>query len=57
MTTTMESTKPGANRSPSLLTSEDLYLFNEGRHFRFYDKLGAHLMEAGTCFSVWAPNA
>ncbi|MGH9880915.1 MAG: 1,4-alpha-glucan branching protein GlgB, partial [Pyrinomonadaceae bacterium] len=45
----------------SLLTSEDLYLFNEGRHYRAYDKLGAHLIEAGdergTCFSVWAPNA
>jgi len=45
----------------SILTSEDLYLFNEGRHYRLYEKLGAHLMEAdgerGACFSVWAPNA
>jgi 1,4-alpha-glucan branching enzyme len=45
----------------SLLTSEDYYLFNEGSHYRIYDKLGAHLVESngvpGTVFSVWAPNA
>src|SRR5947199_42685 len=45
----------------SLLTEQDLYLFNEGNHYRAYDKLGAHLSnagsEAGTCFAVWAPNA
>ena len=45
----------------SLLTDQDLYLFNEGRHYRVYDKLGAHLTtvngQAGTAFSVWAPNA
>ena len=45
----------------SLLTEEDLYLFNEGSHFRLHDKLGSHIVaEAdfqGTCFAVWAPNA
>ena len=45
----------------SLLTDDDLYLFNEGSHFRLYDKLGAHPMEhegkEGTCFAVWAPDA
>jgi 1,4-alpha-glucan branching enzyme len=45
----------------SLLTQNDLYLFNEGSHYRIYDKLGAHAMnvggEAGTYFAVWAPNA
>ena len=45
----------------SLLTADDLYLFNEGNHFRLYDKLGAHIMEAngqtGTYFAVWAPDA
>ncbi len=45
----------------SLLTADDLYLFNEGSHYRLYDKMGAHLTEAkgaqGTAFSVWAPNA
>ena len=45
----------------SLLTEQDLYLFNEGRNYRTYEKLGAHLTsqngETGTSFSVWAPNA
>ena len=44
-----------------LLTEQDLYLFNQGRHYRAYDKLGCHLTsvgdQAGACFSVWAPNA
>jgi 1,4-alpha-glucan branching enzyme len=39
----------------------DLQLFNEGNHFRTYDKLGAHVVEhggvKGTAFAVWAPNA
>jgi 1,4-alpha-glucan branching enzyme len=40
------------------ISKDDLYLFNEGSHFRLYDKLGAHLLvEGGTHFSVWAPNA
>jgi len=45
----------------TLVTDTDMYLFNEGSHFRLYDKLGAHPMkvgeEAGTMFGVWAPNA
>lgn len=45
----------------SLLADEDLFLFNEGSHFRLYDKLGAHPMTvdgtAGTYFAVWAPEA
>ncbi len=45
----------------SLLTADDLYLFNEGNHFRLYDKLGAHVVEhdgqTGTYFAVWAPDA
>jgi 1,4-alpha-glucan branching enzyme len=44
-----------------LLTSEDLHLFNEGTHYRIYEKLGAHITtvdgESGTSFAVWAPNA
>jgi 1,4-alpha-glucan branching enzyme len=47
--------------SPQLLTDHDLYLFNEGSHYRLYDKMGAHLVslngQAGAIFSVWAPNA
>src|SRR5271166_2327924 len=61
MTKTADSPMPGSRSDVSLLSPQDLFLFNEGRHFRSYDKLGAHPMEAGgergTCFSVWAPNA
>jgi 1,4-alpha-glucan branching enzyme len=45
----------------SLLSADDLFLFNEGSHFNLYDKLGAHPMTydgvEGTYFAVWAPNA
>jgi 1,4-alpha-glucan branching enzyme len=45
----------------SLLSNDDLYLFNEGTHYKLYDKLGAHLLTAdgteGIYFAVWAPNA
>lgn len=51
-------TSPAA---PTLLTDDDLYLFNEGSHFHLYQKLGAHQMTfdgvSGTYFAVWAPNA
>jgi 1,4-alpha-glucan branching enzyme len=42
---------------PNPLTEKDLYLFNEGTHFRLYDHLGAHLVDGGAWFAVWAPNA
>ena len=45
----------------SRLTTQDLHLFNEGTHFRLYEKLGAHASAAkgksGVDFAVWAPNA
>lgn len=45
----------------SLLTPEDLHLFNEGTHHRLYRRLGAHERTAGGThginFAVWAPNA
>src|SRR5258705_54736 len=45
----------------SLLTDDDIFLFNEGSHFRLADKLGAHVIERdgleGTYFAVWAPDA
>ncbi len=52
----------GAGREPfSLLTDDDVYLFNEGKHFRLYRHLGAHPAElagrAGTAFACWAPDA
>ena len=43
------------------LTSSDLHLLSEGRHFRLYQHLGCHSMVvdgvAGCYFAVWAPNA
>ncbi|HEU5393585.1 MAG TPA: 1,4-alpha-glucan branching enzyme, partial [Candidatus Methylomirabilis sp.] len=45
----------------SLLTDEDLYLFNEGTHSRLAERLGAHPVTAGgedgVFFAVWAPDA
>ncbi len=41
----------------SLLTDQDLHLFNEGTHVRLWEKLGAHAIEGGVHFAVWAPNA
>jgi 1,4-alpha-glucan branching enzyme len=39
----------------------DEHLFNEGRHLRVYEKLGAHLRALGdvrgASFAVWAPHA
>ncbi len=47
--------------SQTLLTQDDLYLFNEGSHFHLYERLGAHPLTVngvnGTAFGVWAPNA
>ncbi len=51
----------GVSYDVSRLSDDDLYLFNEGSHFRLYDKLGAHVGEAdgkpGVHFAVWAPGA
>jgi 1,4-alpha-glucan branching enzyme len=44
-----------------VLTDFDLHLIGEGRHYKIYEKLGAHVMEIngirGVHFAVWAPNA
>ncbi len=54
-------TGPSLSKSFTLLTEDDLYLFNEGRHFDLYNKLGAHVLQEGgkenTYFAVWAPDA
>ncbi len=46
---------------PSLLSDYDLYLLGEGKHYRAYERLGAHRRTvgdvAGVNFAVWAPNA
>jgi 1,4-alpha-glucan branching enzyme len=45
----------------SLFTDFDIGLFLSGKHFRLYEKMGAHLCHLhkveGTYFAVWAPNA
>ncbi|WP_038040333.1 1,4-alpha-glucan branching protein GlgB [Thermorudis peleae] len=52
---------PTIRHDQSLLTDDDLYLFNEGSWLRAYEKLGAHPVqlgdETGVYFAVWAPNA
>lgn len=45
----------------SLFTDADIYLFREGKHYRLYEKFGAHTVKKnskkGVYFAVWAPNA
>jgi len=45
----------------SRFTDFDISLFKSGKHYRLYEKLGAHVVEPdgvkGTYFAVWAPNA
>lgn len=45
----------------SLFTDFDIHLFRTGKHFKLYQKLGAHAVKVdgkqGTYFAVWAPNA
>lgn len=45
----------------SLFSDFDISLFISGKHFRLYEKFGAHLMLVngidGVYFAVWAPNA
>ena len=45
----------------SLFTDFDIALFKSGKHFKLYEKMGAHPAEVegvkGTYFAVWAPSA
>src|SRR4030042_982276 len=58
---TAHESKKLVNHDVTRLTDDDLYLFNEGSHYRLYEKLGAHHLSIdsvdGTYFAVWAPNA
>ena len=44
-----------------VLGQQDLHLFNEGTHYRLWEKMGCHLTQedgqAGARFAVWAPDA
>ena len=50
---------PGRSGSSTLTTlgEVDLHLFNEGRHERLWEILGALTDDSGTNFRVWAPAA
>ena len=45
----------------SIFSDFDLYLFGQGKNYRIYEKLGAHVRTVngvtGVHFAVWAPNA
>ncbi len=45
----------------TLLTDFDIALYQAGKHFRIYEKMGSHCLEVngrkGVYFAVWAPNA
>ncbi len=45
----------------SLFTEFDINLFKAGKHYRLYEKFGAHILNVdgveGTYFAVWAPSA
>ncbi len=42
----------------TVLSKDDLYLFNQGSHYRLYEKMGSHVLDSGEVhFAVWAPNA
>ena len=48
-------------RFGQVLSEFDLHLFNEGTHYRAWEKLGSHRLTidgvSGVHFAVWAPNA
>lgn len=50
---------PATEEHFSLFTDFDIHLFRSGKHFKLYEKLGAHFIEEkkGTYFAVWVPNA
>ncbi|HRO70312.1 MAG TPA: 1,4-alpha-glucan branching protein GlgB, partial [Chitinophagaceae bacterium] len=55
----IDTTKPVWNYS--LLTDEDVRNFQNGTHYRLYQKFGSHSLQVnnvwGMYFCVWAPNA
>jgi 1,4-alpha-glucan branching enzyme len=61
MSTLLAQPSASIDQQHSLLTDDDLHLFNEGTHYDLWKKLGAHVVHQsgllGTHFAVWAPNA
>ena len=48
---------PTASAAPARPSSFDLHLFGQGKHERLWDVLGAHVVDDGVAFAVWAPHA
>ena len=61
MTSRRAKSKAGVTERFTLFTDYDVHLFRQGNHFKLFDKLGSHLVDAegkkGSYFAVWAPNA
>lgn len=73
--TVKKATKPKVIKAPAAPAQEeykavipysrfsdfDIALFQSGKHYKLYEKLGSHVVEhngvIGTYFAVWAPNA
>jgi 1,4-alpha-glucan branching enzyme len=57
----MIETQRSVRHNVTLLTADDLFLFNQGNHFKLWDKLGSHPITddgaEGVYFAVWAPDA
>ncbi len=51
----------GHRRDFTIISEDDLWLWNQGRHFKINNILGAHPLAIGgvrgTYFALWAPNA
>ena len=56
-----EQVSTGEQDISSIFSDFDLYLFGQGKHYRIYEKMGAHPCTVnsveGVNFAVWAPNA
>lgn len=52
---------PSLRHDVTRFSDYDVFLFNQGTHYRLYEKMGSHLMTVdgveGTYFAVWAPDA
>lgn len=61
MTKKRAPSQSGKSETFSLFSDFDIHLFRTGKHFRLYEKFGAHPISVkgkkGTYFAVWAPNA
>ena len=56
-----DNTSTTQQNTTSIFSDFDLYLFGQGKNYRIYEKMGAHVRTvngvAGVHFAVWAPNA